>query len=97
MVAHLLVEAVPIATYLRAMIRKRSPDRVNQHFVDQAKDLPTSELIRVLESTIGHGWAATQLGSADALSLVSVTKGDHELRAPVRVSAPFAHLHEMLL
>jgi uncharacterized protein (TIGR03083 family) len=57
-VAHLLLDTVTVPTYLGACLRKRSPGRVNQHFVDSVKDVRTSELINLLESIIGRGWAA---------------------------------------
>ena len=57
-VAHLLIDTVSVATYVGVLVRKRSLDRVNQHFVDQAKDLPTRELVSRLESTIGRGWVS---------------------------------------
>jgi hypothetical protein len=36
----------------------RSPDHVNQYYVDQARDLPTSELLTGLASTVGGGWTS---------------------------------------
>jgi uncharacterized protein (TIGR03083 family) len=57
-VAHLLLDTVSVPTYLGACLGKRAPARVNQHFVNSAKDLPTPELINLLESIIGRGWAA---------------------------------------
>jgi uncharacterized protein (TIGR03083 family) len=57
-VAHLLIDTVSVPTYLGVGVRKRSPARINQYFVDSAKDQPPSELVNLLESTIGRGWTA---------------------------------------
>jgi uncharacterized protein (TIGR03083 family) len=69
-VAHLAVDAVPVAAYVGALMRQRSPDRVNQHFVDQAKDLPTAELVNRLESTIERGWTRWIMPSVILADLV---------------------------
>jgi uncharacterized protein (TIGR03083 family) len=69
-VAHLSIDTVSIATYVGALVRKRTPDRVNQHFVDEAKDLPTPELVSRLESTIGRGWISRTMPSVILADLV---------------------------
>ncbi|MBV9320699.1 MAG: maleylpyruvate isomerase family mycothiol-dependent enzyme [Mycobacterium sp.] len=69
-VAHLLIDTVSVATYGGVLVRKRSFDRVNQHFVDQAKDLPTRELISRLESTVGRGWVSRTMPSTILSDLV---------------------------
>jgi len=69
-VAHLLIDTVSVATYVGVLVRKRSLDRVNQHFVDQAKDLPTRELVSRLESTIGRGWVSRTMPSTIVSDLV---------------------------
>jgi uncharacterized protein (TIGR03083 family) len=55
-VAHLLWDNVSVGRYLWVVAKYRSPDRVNQYHVDQTRDLPTSELLTGLASTIGGGW-----------------------------------------
>lgn len=57
-VAHLLVDTVSVAKYVGALVRKQSFDRVNQYFVDEARNLPTPELVSRLESTIDRGWVS---------------------------------------
>lgn len=57
-VAHLLIDTVPVAKYVGTLVRKQSFDRVNQYFVDEAKNLPTPELVSRLESTIDRGWVS---------------------------------------
>ena len=54
-VAHLLIDTVSVTKYVGALVRKQSLDRVNQYFVDEAKNLPTPELVSRLESTIDRG------------------------------------------
>jgi uncharacterized protein (TIGR03083 family) len=54
-VAHLLWDSFPLLRCAVVCARYRSPDRINQHYVDQARDLPTAELLVVLESTIRGG------------------------------------------
>jgi hypothetical protein len=36
----------------------RSLDHVNQYYADAARDLPTSELLTGLASTVGGGWTS---------------------------------------
>jgi uncharacterized protein (TIGR03083 family) len=55
-VAHLLWDTISVRQYIWVGARYRSPDRVNQFYVDQAKGLPTSELLRLLGTTIDGGW-----------------------------------------
>jgi uncharacterized protein (TIGR03083 family) len=69
-VAHVLIDTIPITTYLGVSVRKRSPDRINQHFVDQSKNLPTPELVRRLESTIDHGLVSRTMPSVILADLV---------------------------
>jgi uncharacterized protein (TIGR03083 family) len=69
-VAHLSVDTVSVAAYVGALVRKRSPDRVNQYFVDQAKDLPTPKLVSQLESTSGRGWVSRTLPNVILADLV---------------------------
>lgn len=54
-----------IAAYVGALVRKRSRSRVNQYFVDQARNVPTSELISGLGPEIrgtGETLALAQVG-----------------------------------
>lgn len=54
-VAHTSLDAIPLGTYLGVMVRKPSIERVNNHFVDMAKDLPISEVLRNFESGVEPG------------------------------------------
>ncbi len=80
MVAHLLIDTVSVAAYVGALVRKRSPDRVNQHFVDQAKNPPTPELIRRLESTIGRGWVSRTM---PGILLADLVVHHQDIRRPL--------------
>ncbi|MCZ8379371.1 maleylpyruvate isomerase family mycothiol-dependent enzyme [Mycobacterium sp. CPCC 205372] len=55
-VAHLCWDNISIRRYLLVGARYRSPDRVNQHYVDAAKDVTTAELLDDLASTVDGGW-----------------------------------------
>jgi uncharacterized protein (TIGR03083 family) len=55
-VAHLLWDDISVGRYVLVGARYRQPDRVNQHYVDEAKKLSTSELMTKLASTIHGGW-----------------------------------------
>jgi uncharacterized protein (TIGR03083 family) len=54
-IAHVLYDAIPVATYTFVAVRSGSADKLNARFVDDARGLTTSELIGKLESTIGRG------------------------------------------
>lgn len=69
-VAHLLWDNVSIPRYLWVGAKYRHPDRVNQHYVDRARDLPTSELLTGLESTIGGGWISRTMTAGVLADLV---------------------------
>jgi uncharacterized protein (TIGR03083 family) len=94
-VAHLSVDTVSIPTYVGALIRKRTPDRVNQHFVDEARDLPTPELVSQLESTIGRGWASRTMPS---IILADLVVHHQDIRRPLgrpRTIEPARLLHTL--
>ena len=69
-VAHLLWDDVSVARYLRVGVTYRSPDRVNQYYVDQASALPTSDLLATLASTIGGGWLSRTMPEGMLADLV---------------------------
>jgi uncharacterized protein (TIGR03083 family) len=69
-VAHLLWDNVSIGRYLWVSARYRLPDRVNQLYVDQAQDLPTSALLTGLASTIGGGWISRTIPAGVLADLV---------------------------
>lgn len=80
-VAHVLYDAVSLPTYLAALARCRfSVDRLNAHYVDQAKDLPASALVSKLESTVGRGTIARLLPNA---SLADVMVHHQDIRRPL--------------
>lgn len=94
-VAHLSVDTVSIATYVGALVRKRTPDRVNQHFVDEAKDLPTPELVNRLESTVGRGWASRTM---PGIILADLVVHHQDIRRPLgrpRTIDPVRLLHAL--
>jgi uncharacterized protein (TIGR03083 family) len=94
-VAHLQVDSVSVAEYVGALVRKRSPDRVNQYFVDQAKDLSTSELVSRLESTVGRGWASRTL---PGVILADMVVHHQDIRRPLgrgRTIDPARLLHTL--
>jgi uncharacterized protein (TIGR03083 family) len=69
-VAHLLWDNVSIGRYLWVGARYLRPDRVNQYYVDRARDVPTSELLACLESTIGGGWISRTMSAGVLADLV---------------------------
>lgn len=79
-VAHVMIDTVPLPTYALALLRERSPSRVNQHFVDQARDVPTADLITGLQSTIGRGWASRTMPSS---ILADVVVHHQDIRRPL--------------
>ena len=94
-VAHLSVDTVSIATYIGALVRKRAPDRVNQHFVDEAKDLPTPELVNRLEFTVGRGWASRTM---PGIILADLVVHHQDIRRPLgrpRTIDPARLLHAL--
>lgn len=94
-VAHLSVDTVSIAAYVGALVRERTPDRVNQHFVDEAKDLPTPDLVSRLESTIGRGWASRTMPS---IILADLVVHHQDIRRPLgrpRTIDPVRLLHAL--
>lgn len=66
-VAHLLWDKVPLRTAFAVCARYRTPDCINQYYIDQARDLPTSGLLAALESTI-HGGGVSRLMPAGILA-----------------------------
>lgn len=54
-VAHASFDAIPLGTYLGAMARNPSIDKLNRHFVEESKNLPISEVIRGFEATLPLG------------------------------------------
>jgi uncharacterized protein (TIGR03083 family) len=80
-VAHLMVDSVSIGAYVGALVRERSPDRVNQYFVDQAKDLPPYELVNRLESSVDRGWASRIMPS---IILADLVVHHQDIRRPLR-------------
>lgn len=79
-VGHLLYDAIPPSSYVAAAVRYRSIDRVNEHFVEETRSLPTSALVDRLESTIGRGAAARVLPS---VALADVLVHQQDIRRPL--------------
>jgi uncharacterized protein (TIGR03083 family) len=93
-VAHLQVDSLSIP-YVGALVRKRSPDRVNQYFVDRAQDLPAPELVKRLESTIGRSWASRTM---PGIVLADLVIHHQDIRRPLgrpRTIDPARLLHTL--
>lgn len=95
-VGHLLIDTVSAATYVGALLRLHSLHRVNQYFVDQTKDLPTPELVRQLERTLGRrGWLS---GAMPSTALADLVVHHQDIRRPLgrpRTIDPARLLHTL--
>jgi uncharacterized protein (TIGR03083 family) len=94
-VAHLLIDTIPLGQYVAVAARQRTPHRINQFFVDAHRDLPTSELVRRLESTVGHGAFATLM---PRVALADLVVHHQDIRRPLarpRAIEPARLLHAL--
>lgn len=58
-VAHLLWDTITVRRYLWVAAKYRWPDRINQHYVDESRNLSVDELIACFESILGGGWLSS--------------------------------------
>jgi uncharacterized protein (TIGR03083 family) len=80
-VAHLCYDSIPLTTFLLSAARNGfSGSRLNDDYINRARDLSPAELIDTLASTIGRG-ASTRLAPAVALTDTFVHQQD--IRRPL--------------
>lgn len=94
-VAHLLWDTVTVRQYLGVAAKYRWPDRINQHYVDEARGLNTDELLERFESVLDGGWLSRVMTAGMLADLVVHQQDIRRPLARPRVIAPQRLLHTL--
>ena len=94
-VAHLLWDTITVRRYLWVAAEYRHPDRINQHYVDETRNLGTDELLARFESILDGGWLSTLMTGG---MLADLVVHQQDIRRPLnkpRTIAPNRLLHTL--
>ena len=94
-VAHLLWDTVTVRQYIWVAAKYRWPDRINQHYVDEARGLSTDELVSRFESVLDGGWLSRIMTGG---MLADLVVHQQDIRRPLsrpRIIAPERLLHTL--
>jgi uncharacterized protein (TIGR03083 family) len=80
-VAHLLWDTVTVRQYVAVAAKYRSPDRINQHYVDEARDSSTDDLLSRFESILDGGWLSSIMTGG---MLADLVVHQQDIRRPLR-------------